>query len=80
MPENNSNRSSTGSNIIPPPHDFESDTEQDEILCIESGSKIEHTYNPKKTKDRVIKVHDNTSMSMKSNERTVDTRPKPPKR
>ena len=80
MPENKSNRSSTGSNIIPPPHDFESDTEQDEILCIEAGSKIDSAYHPKKTKDRVGKGHGNTSISMKSKERAPDTRPIPPKR
>ena len=83
IPENKSNRSSTSSNIIPPPHDFESDTEQDEILCVESGLKRNSSYNTGVAKGQNNKARDNvsnTSITIKSKEERHDARPKPPKR
>ena len=83
VPENKSNRSSTGSNIIPPPHDFESDTEQEEILCVESGLKRNSSYNSCIAKGQNNKARDNvsnTSITIKTKEGRHDARPKPPKR
>jgi len=53
--ENKSNRSSTCSNIIPPPHDFESDMEQDEILCIEARCGVGDVYDQNEAKKQMCK-------------------------
>ena len=42
--ESKSNRNSSGSNIIPPPHDFESDKELEKVLCIDSGLDFGDRY------------------------------------
>ena len=47
--DNASNRNSTGSNIIPPPHDFESDNEEDEVISVETGFQFGRHRNRKET-------------------------------
>ena len=47
--DNASNRNSTGSNIIPPPHDFESDNEEDEVISVETGFQLDRRRNQKET-------------------------------
>ena len=47
--DNASNRNSTGSNIIPPPHDFESDNEEDEVISVETGFQLDRRRNKKET-------------------------------
>ena len=61
--KNKSNRSSTGSNIIPPPHDFESELEQEEILRIESDLKVDVSYNPNQIETPLCADHNVTSNS-----------------
>ena len=83
VPTNQSNRSSTGSNIIPPPEDFESDTEPEEILRVESGSYINPGNNPNHKKERLSKGRDDalhTSIAIKNKEERQDSKPTPPKR
>ena len=46
---NASNRNSTGSNIIPPPHDFESDNDEDEVISVETGFQFDRRGNQKET-------------------------------
>ena len=67
--QNKSNRSSTGSNIIPPPHDFESDMEKDEILCIEPSSSVGDVYSQTEAKKQKCKDRNSAT-----NTKNKDTR------
>ena len=66
--DNASNRNSTGSNIIPPPHDFESDNEEDEVISVETGFQFDSRRNQKE-KDLAMRPKEGRGSNHSKNSR-----------